>query len=73
MDNQYGSNALHKMLKLIWTCSSNEAIDNEVDDSLYAEALKMIDGHLKEAIDAEERGEGTLEEYLEPFDDDTEG
>mmetsp|Transcript_7268 Transcript_7268/g.11437 ORF Transcript_7268/g.11437 Transcript_7268/m.11437 type:complete len:1695 (-) Transcript_7268:113-5197(-) len=73
MDNQYGSNALHKMLKLIWTCSSNEAIDNEVDDSLYAEALKMIDGHLKEAIDAEERGEGTLEENLEPFDDDTEG
>lgn len=73
MDNQYGSNALHKMLKLIWACSSNEAVDNEVDDALYAEALKMIDGHLKEAIDAEERGEGTLEQNLEPFDDDTEG
>eukprot|EP00984_Skeletonema_dohrnii_P005973 scaffold2118_cov125-Skeletonema_dohrnii-CCMP3373.AAC.2 len=73
MDNQYGSRALHKMLKLIWACASNEAVDNEVDDGLYVEALKMIDGHLKEAIDGEERGEGTLEENLVPFDDDTEG
>jgi len=73
MDNAYGSKALHKMLRLIWACSSNEAVDSEVDDGLYVEALKMIDGHLKEALDAEERGEGTLEENLVPFDDDTEG
>ena len=73
MDNQYGSRALHKMLKLIWTCAGNEAVDKEVDDGLYVEALKMIDGHLKEALEAEERGEGTLEENLVPFDDDTEG
>ena len=73
MDNAYGSKALHKMLKLIWTCASNEAFDNEVDDGLYVEALKMIDGHLKEALDAEELGEGTLEENLLPFDDDAEG
>jgi hypothetical protein len=61
------------MLKLIWACASNEAVDNDVDDGLYVEALKMIDGHLKEALEAEDRGEGTLEENLVPFDDDTEG
>lgn len=73
MDNQYGSQALRKMIKTIWTCASNESVDSEVDDGLYVEALKMIDGHLKEALDGEERGEGTLEENLVPFDDDSEG
>ena len=73
MDNNYGSKALHKMLKTIWTCATNETVDGEVDDGLYVEALKMIDGHLKEALDGEERGEGTLEENLVPYDDDSEG
>ena len=73
MDNKYGSYALQKMLRLIWTCASDEANDNEVEDGLYVEALKMIDGHLKEALDGEDRGEGTLEENLIPFDDDDEG
>ncbi|KAK1743888.1 strawberry notch family protein [Skeletonema marinoi] len=73
MDNQYGSRALQTMLREIWNCASESPLDGEVDDGLYVEALKMIDGHLKEALDGEERGEGTLEENLVPFDDDTEG
>lgn len=71
--SQYGSRALQKMLREIWDCSSESVDDAEVDESLYVEALKMIDGHLKEALDAEARGEGTLEDNLAPYDDDGEG
>jgi hypothetical protein len=73
MDNWYGSKALQKMLQTIWTCATDEVIDSEVDDGHYVEVLKMIDGHLKEALDGEDRGEGTLEENLVPYDDDSEG
>jgi hypothetical protein len=72
LDNSYGSDALRKMLKQIWACGSDEAND-DIDDTLYVETLKMIDDHLKEALDGEERGEGSLEENLIPYDDDTEG
>ena len=73
MDNHYGSVALQKMLQGVWSCSSESGFDDEIDDGLFVECLKMMDAHLREALDAEVRGEGTLEENLAPYSDDTEG
>lgn len=68
LDNKFGKRALEHMLTKIWLC--NDSTLTDVPDSLFCEALKIIDSHLATVL--EEVGEdGDWRDGLVPYDDDT--